>query len=77
MPLHKYRKSYDRGTDKKPVDGRSIRYRQWRYTEWDKGEEGTELYDYDIDPHEFENLAHKEEYGEIRKQLQKLLHQRK
>ena len=68
-----YRRSYNGDSDKKIVDGRSIRYKQWRYTEWDKGDEGMELYDYDNDPHEFENLAYKEEYEEIRKGLEKKL----
>ncbi len=59
----------------KLIDGRSIRYRQWRYTEWDKGEQGIELYDYDIDPKEFKNLANMEAYRSIIKELKKLLHE--
>ncbi len=48
-------------------------WNKWRYTEWNQGEEGMELYDYDNDPHEFENLAYKEEFEEIRKGLEKKL----
>lgn len=41
-----------------PVMGRSIRTERWRYTEWDEGRTGAELYDHEADPHEFYNLAH-------------------
>ena len=41
----------------KPVMGRSVRTDRWRYTEWNRGEEGRELYDHVVDPHEFINLA--------------------
>jgi uncharacterized sulfatase len=37
--------------------GRSVRTERWRYTEWDHGREGVELYDHDTDPREFKNLA--------------------
>lgn len=37
--------------------GHSVRTERWRYTEWDDGRQGAELYDYDNDPHEYNNLA--------------------
>jgi uncharacterized sulfatase len=37
--------------------GRSIRTEQWRYTEWDVGKAGVELYDQVKDPKEYKNLA--------------------
>ncbi len=37
--------------------GYSLRTNRWRYTEWDGGKKGTELYDHENDPHEFTNLA--------------------
>lgn len=40
-----------------PVMGRSLRTERWRYTEWDEGEAGLELYDHWTDPREFKNLA--------------------
>ncbi|MGV3483739.1 MAG: sulfatase [Planctomycetaceae bacterium] len=40
-----------------PVMGRSIRTERWRYTEWDEGRQGSELYDHDRDPGEITNLA--------------------
>lgn len=39
-----------------PVMGRSIRTDRWRFTEWNGGEAGRELYDHNVDPHEFHNL---------------------
>jgi len=40
-----------------PVMGRSIRTGRWRYTEWDEGRQGVELYDHRADPQEFRNLS--------------------
>jgi len=37
--------------------GHSVRTERWRYTEWDGGRQGVELYDQDVDPREFNNLA--------------------
>jgi iduronate 2-sulfatase len=42
---------------KTPVMGRSIRTDRWRYTEWDEGRAGIELYDHHADPNEFQNIA--------------------
>ena len=39
------------------VMGRSIRTNRWRYTEWNEGEDGVELYDHWHDPGELTNLA--------------------
>lgn len=37
--------------------GYSLRTPRWRYTEWDEGRAGRELYDHDADPRELTNLA--------------------
>jgi uncharacterized sulfatase len=37
--------------------GRSIRTDRYRYTEWDDGKKGVQLYDYETDPGELKNLA--------------------
>jgi iduronate 2-sulfatase len=37
--------------------GRSIRTERWRYTEWEGGKDGVELYDHNNDPVEMKNLA--------------------
>jgi uncharacterized sulfatase len=53
--------------------GRSIRTDRWRYTEWDEGKKGVELYDHENDPHEWRNLAQKPEHAEIVRQMRQLL----
>lgn len=40
-----------------PVMGRSVRTERWRYTEWNGGADGVELYDHLADPAEFTNRA--------------------
>ena len=37
--------------------GYSVRTEKWRYTEWDDGKRGVELYDEAADPRELKNLA--------------------
>jgi uncharacterized sulfatase len=37
--------------------GHSVRTERWRYTEWDFGAKGAELYDHAADPRELHNLA--------------------
>ncbi len=37
--------------------GCSVRTERWRYTEWDDGQKGVQLYDHDRDPRELTNLA--------------------
>lgn len=54
--------------------GRSVRYENFRYTEWDEGKEGFELYDYSVDPNEFNNLANNKKYAKEQSKLQKMLH---
>jgi iduronate 2-sulfatase len=53
--------------------GRSVRTDRWRYTEWDGGKRGVELYDHESDPHEWNNLAHEPQLAEIIRQLHQLL----
>lgn len=54
--------------------GRSVRTERWRYTEWDDGKDGAELYDHDADPKETKNLVHEAKYADNVKQLKELLH---
>jgi iduronate 2-sulfatase len=62
------------GADAKPFFGYSLRTERWRYTEWDSGAEGKELYDHHSDPNELTNLAsdpkHSETLATLSKQLQ-------
>lgn len=53
--------------------GYSLRTPRWRYTEWDEGREGRELYDHDADPHELTNLsavpAHEDVVADLSRRL--------
>jgi uncharacterized sulfatase len=49
--------------------GYSLRTDRYRYTEWDGGKQGTELYDHQSDPQEFKNLAKDPKHAETVKQL--------
>ena len=44
-------------TAKPNIVGRSLRTERYRFTEWNNGDKGTELYDHDNDPGELKNLA--------------------
>jgi uncharacterized sulfatase len=46
-----------RARKENPVRGYSLRTERYRYTMWDQGREGEELYDYSQDPRELKNLA--------------------
>ena len=39
------------------IVGRSVRTQRWRYTEWDGGKQGIELYDESADPREIHDLS--------------------
>jgi uncharacterized sulfatase len=60
-----------------PVMGRSVRTERWRYTEWDGGKRGVELYDHRRDPGEYHNLAEDRRYAEQVKELKALLAKKK
>jgi len=57
----------------KDVLGRSVRTDRWRYTEWDGGRQGVELYDHDRDPREFHNLAGESRFAATAAGLKSLL----
>jgi iduronate 2-sulfatase len=62
------------GSAGKRFFGYSLRTPRWRYTEWDEGREGRELYDHDADPRELTNLAldsaHAATMSDLAQQLQ-------
>jgi len=55
------------------IAGHSVRTERWRYTEWDRGKQGAELYDHDHDPGEYYNLASDSQYAQIVAKHKKLL----
>lgn len=62
-----------RGPAASPYMGYSIRTEKWRYTEWDGGKRGAELYNELNDPREEKNLAadpgHQKVVGEMQRRL--------
>ena len=57
------------------LQGYSLRTERYRYTEWDNGEEGVELYDYQTDPREMQNLGKSDKHAKLRLELQTRLRQ--
>ena len=53
--------------------GYSLRTARWRYTEWDEGRKGRELYDHDSDPKELTNLAAIPEHARTVEELSRQL----
>jgi uncharacterized sulfatase len=54
--------------------GQTIRTERWRYTEWDDGKQGFELYDKSADPREVHNLANTAAAKKDQAALRDLLH---
>jgi uncharacterized sulfatase len=55
------------------IAGYSVRTERWRYTEWDEGRQGAELYDYQTDPSEYINLADDPKRQAVVRELKALL----
>jgi len=74
-PLLAWHKSAFTMERRPKATGRTVRTERYRYTEWDDGRQGAELYDYTTDTGETKNLAkdpkQKETLGEMKKLLGK------
>jgi iduronate 2-sulfatase len=60
-----------------PFMGYSVRTDRWRYTEWDEGRRGVELYDETSDPGELRNLAADPSHAGTVTELKRVLHRRR
>jgi iduronate 2-sulfatase len=55
--------------------GHSVRTDHWRYTQWDRGAKGEELYDHESDPQELHNLAALAKHAATLAEMRALLQQ--
>jgi uncharacterized sulfatase len=55
------------------IMGYSVRTERWRYTEWDSGKAGVELYDQVEDPHEWHNIANDQKHAKVVSDMKRLL----
>lgn len=65
-----------RGNARDAFMGYSLRTERWRFTEWDGGARGTELYDYRRDPEERRNLAADPRHARTVERLRRELRER-
>lgn len=62
-----------RGNGPNAFPGFSVRQDRWRYTEWDGGQRGAELYDEQSDPGELRNLVNDPQHAKTVAQLKRTL----
>lgn len=76
-PQRKWKETAFSQVTRNKLMGRTVRTPRWRYTEWDDGNKGVELYDHERDPREEMNLACNPEHAETVKRLKALLQEMK
>jgi uncharacterized sulfatase len=72
-PERKWKKAAFTQVQRGKVAGRSVRTERWRYTEWDGGKRGVELYEPGKDPAGYHNLAEMKEHAETVRALKQVL----
>jgi uncharacterized sulfatase len=72
--IHGLKGGRETGGKKGKADGRSVRTERYRYTEWNEGQAGVELYDHERDPQEINNLAADPRFAAVAQELKVLLH---
>jgi uncharacterized sulfatase len=72
-PTREGKKAAYTQSNRAKVVGRTVRTDRWRYTEWDRGDKGVELYDHSTDAQEYHNLAGRPEPAAVQRELQDLL----
>jgi arylsulfatase A-like enzyme len=73
-PSKSFRSSVQAVVSRGDMLGRMVKNEHWRYIEWDKGEEGVELYDQLNDPVEYHNLANQPEHAATIKRMKELMY---
>lgn len=72
-PSRDFRSEVYATTRRGEMEGIMVKNKNWRYVEWNQGENGIELYDQINDPIEYNNLANKPEYAEVVNEMKALL----
>lgn len=72
-PLSTFRSSVTAIVNRGNFRGKTIKTEGWRYTEWDNGNKGTELYNELTDSLEYNNLAEDKKYDDVKNMMKKLL----